>query len=342
MMRLNEIQLEGEQNDLRITKFLKISEIFQLELINLRTYFTLLLIIMVKKIFFSVIQNHNVIKEVINSLKLAKTVELVHHDPTKDFFSLSDMTQSVKDADLIVVKVRNECSIDLLHFAKLYNLPTLHDVDTVLVCKNKIALDYSIRKVLEKHKGTLEEFLMPNSWNQSLTDVNKFKEWALSKLPIVIKSHNQHEKYNRFNFLVQKIDDVDKFCEKYKQFLSYDVYIQQFIECDGFEIKIYVIGDKVFGIKRENPIYLYLREKPNTIDVSKLKREKFEVNEEIKHFSKILSSELNLKIFGFDLVCPRDKSKFYIIDLNDFPSFRGIPNIERELKEYIENYALIV
>jgi glutathione synthase/RimK-type ligase-like ATP-grasp enzyme len=310
--------------------------------LNLRTYSTFLLIIMAKKIFFSVIQNHNVIKEVVNSLKLAKTIELVHHDPTKDFFCLSDMTQSLKDADLIVVKVRNECSIDLLHFAKLYNLPTLHDVDTVLLCKNKIALDYSLRKVLEKHKDTLEKFLMPNSWNQSLTDANKFKEWALPKLPIVIKSHYQHEKYNRFNFLVQKINEVDKFCEKYKQFLSYDVYIQQFIECDGLEIKIYIIGDKVFGIKRMNPIYLYLKEKPEKIDVSKIKREKFEVTEEIKHFSKILSTELNLKIFGFDLVRPLDKDKFYIIDLNDFPSFRGIPNIEKELKEYIENYALNV
>ena len=295
---------------------------------------------MVKKIYFSVIQNHNVIKKVINSLKLAKTIELVLHDPTKDFFYLSEMPHSLKNADLIVVKVRNECSIDLLHFAKLYNLPTLHDVDTVLLCKNKIALDYSLRKIFEKYKDTLEKFLMPRSWNQSLADVSKFKEWALPKLPIVIKSHFQHDKYNRFNFLVQKIDDVDIFCKRYKQFLSYDVYIQQFIECDGLEIKIYVIGDKVFGIKRENPIYIYLRDKPENIDVSTIEREKFEVTEEIKNFSKILSTELNLKIFGFDMVCPLDTDKFSIVDLNDFPSFRGIPNVEKDLKEYIENYAL--
>jgi len=295
---------------------------------------------MVKKIYFSVIQNHNVIKKVINSLKLAKTIELVLHDPTKDFFYLSEMPHSLKNADLIVVKVRNECSIDLLHFAKLYNLPTLHDVETVLLCKNKIALDYSLRKVFEKHKDTLEKFLMPRSWNQSLANLSKFKEWALPKLPIVIKSHFQHDKYNRFNFLVQKIDDVDIFCTRYKQFLSYDVYIQQFIECDGLEIKIYVIGDKVFGIKRENPIYIYLRDKPENIDVSTIEREKFEVTEEIKNFSKILSTELNLKIFGFDMVCPLDTDKFSIVDLNDFPSFRGIPNVEKDLKEYIENYAL--
>ena len=75
-------------------------------------------------------------------------------------------------------------------------------------------------------------------------------------------------------------------------------------------------------------------------DVSTIERETFEVTEEIKNFSKILSAELNLKIFGFDMVCPLDTDKFSIIDLNDFPSFRGIPNVEKDLKEYIENYAL--
>ena len=295
---------------------------------------------MVKKIVFSVIQNHNIIKKVITRLQQVKTLNLILHDPTQDFFCLSDMPQAFKNADLIVVKVRNECSIDLLHFAKLHNIPTLHDVDTVLMCKNKIALDYSLRTALNKHEDSLGKFIMPNSWNQSLTDVNKFKEWALPKLPIVIKSHYQHDKYNRFNFLVQEIDDVDKFCERYNKFLFYDVYIQQFIECDGLEIKIYVIGDKVFGIKRENPIYIYLRDKPENIDVSTIKRERFEITEEIKQFSKILSTELNLKIFGFDMVCPLDTDKFSIVDLNDFPSFRGIPNVEKDLKEYIENYAL--
>ena len=169
---------------------------------------------MVKKVVvFSAIQNHEVIIKVIKKFKKIKDFDLKLHDPTKDFFCLSDMPQFIKNAALIIVKVRNECSIDLLHFAKLYNIPTLHDVDTVLMCKNKIALDYNLRKIFKDHKENLEKFLIPNSWTQSLSDVNRFKEWALPKLPIVIKSHYQHDKYNRFNFLVQKIDEVDKFCE---------------------------------------------------------------------------------------------------------------------------------
>ncbi|GAH73524.1 unnamed protein product, partial [marine sediment metagenome] len=113
-------------------------------------------------------------------------------------------------------------------------------------------------------------------------------------------------------------------------------YVQEFIKCDGIERKIYVIGDKVFGIKRENPIYIYLRDKPENIDVGLIEREKFEITKDILSLSKILSKELNLKIFGFDLVKPIDNDKYYLIDLNDFPSFKGIPMAELELKNFIE------
>ncbi|MFW9989238.1 MAG: RimK family alpha-L-glutamate ligase [Candidatus Odinarchaeota archaeon] len=293
---------------------------------------------MKKKIVFSARQDHEIITKLIKKLKEIKNIKLILHDPTKEFYCLSEMPQEILETDLLIVKVRNECSIDLLHYAKIYDIPTLHSIDTVLLCMNKIALDYAIRKIFNTHKKDLEKFLLPNSWNQSLSDLEKFKKWASKKLPIVIKSHYQHDKYNRFNFLVQKIEDIDKFCERYKEFLSYDVYIQEFIECDGIERKIYVIGDKVFGIERENPIYIYLRDKPENIDVSLIEREEFEVTEDIKRLSKILSEELNLKIFGFDLVKPIDLNKYYFIDLNDFPSFKGIPNADLELKKIIENF----
>lgn len=294
---------------------------------------------MVRKIIFSARQDHVVIKKLIEKLNQIKDIKLILHDPTKDFFNLAEMPHLFSETDLLIVKVRNECSIDLLHYAKLYGLPTLHNVDTILVCMNKIALDYALRKALNNHKNDLEKFLIPNSWNQSLSDLEKFKKWASDKLPIVIKSHYQHDKYNRFNFLVQKIEDIDKFCERYKEFLYYDVYVQEFIECDGIERKVYVIGDKVFGIKRENPIYIYLRDKPENIDVGLIEREEFKITEEIIKLSRILSKELNLKIFGFDLVQLVNSDKFYIIDLNDFPSFKGIPDVESVLKKFIKNYV---
>ena len=293
---------------------------------------------MIRNIVFSAREDHEIVKVVINKLKSLPDVNLHFHDPTKKFFNLSRMPKPIKEADLIIVKVRNDCSIDLLHYAKTNKIPTLHNVDTVLMCKNKISLDYALRRVFKNHPKIGKKFSFPNSWNNNATDVPKFKKWALPKLPIVIKSHYQHDKYNRFNFLVRKIEEVDTFCNRYKHLLYYDVYIQKFIECDGFERKVYVIGDKVFGIIRENPIYILLRDKPSNIDVDIIKRKEFEVNDDIKYLAEILSKELNLKIFGFDLIKLTDKDRFYLIDLNDFPGFRGIKNVENALSSYLVEY----
>ncbi|MHA1883481.1 MAG: hypothetical protein ACW96S_00395, partial [Promethearchaeota archaeon] len=98
--------------------------------------------------------------------------------------------------------------------------------------------------------------------------------------------------------------------------------------------------NKVFGIKRENPIYVYLREKPENINVDMLEREVFEVSDDIRNLAKILSEELNLKIFGFDLVRPISQDELFLIDLNDFPGFKGIPNVVKELADYLRSYIL--
>ncbi|MFX1313702.1 MAG: hypothetical protein ACFFHD_14020, partial [Promethearchaeota archaeon] len=193
---------------------------------------------MVKNLIFSAFKRHEVIKDVIKKLSNEEEISLKLHDPTEDFLDLENISKLFEDVNLLIVKVRSECSIDLLHLAKLYKIPTLHDIDTVLMCKNKIALDFAIRKILKENLDVLNKFIVPKSWTHSLRNINRFKEWALPKLPIVIKSHYQHDKYNRFNFLVQKIEEVEKFCERYKIFLFYDVYIQEFIECDGMDYKV--------------------------------------------------------------------------------------------------------
>jgi glutathione synthase/RimK-type ligase-like ATP-grasp enzyme len=293
---------------------------------------------MAKKVVFSAKLEHDVIKTVIPILKKKiKDVNLILHDPTKDFFDLDDLPELFGDTDLIIVKIGSHCSLDLLHFAKLYNIPTLHDIDTVLMCKDKVALDYALRKAFNENLGALENITLPKSWTQNLLDVDRFKEWAANKLPIVIKSHFQHDKYMRFNFLVRKIEEVDKFCKMYSNFLYYDVYIQKFIECDGIDRKVYVIGDKIFGIKRENPIYIYLRENPDSIDVDTISREEFEVSKEMKSLAGILSRDLKLKIFGFDLIKSVKDNKYYLVDLNDFPGLRGIAGIDAILADFIIN-----
>ncbi|MFX0048041.1 MAG: hypothetical protein ACFE8G_07715, partial [Candidatus Hermodarchaeota archaeon] len=140
---------------------------------------------MIRNVVFSAREDHEIVRGIIDRLKKLSDITLYFHDPTKKFFNLSRMPKSIKEADLIIVKVRNDCSIDLLHYAKTQKIPTLHDVDTVLMCKNKISLDYALRKIFKKYNQINKKFSFPNSWNNNITEVHKFKKWALAKLPIV-------------------------------------------------------------------------------------------------------------------------------------------------------------
>ena len=293
---------------------------------------------MLKKILLSAKKQDDIIDLILDKLLNIEDFEFIFHDPTLEHLDLENLSEFFKNIDFIIVKVAGECSFDILHYAKLYNIPTLHDIDAVLMCKNKVALDQAMRKTLNKHSQDLKSFKLPKSWTNSVNNEHKFKEWAKDKLPIVLKSHYQHEKYNRFNFLVRDLKEVDIFRERYKQFLYYDVYIQEFIECDAIDRKIYVIGDKIFGIQRENPIYIFMRENPEDIDVSTIKRENLKITDEIRKLAKILSTELNLKIFGFDLLKPLSQEGYYLIDLNDFPGFRGIEHVEDAFIDFITKY----
>ena len=70
----------------------------------------------------------------------------------------------------------------------------------------------------------------------------------------------------------------------------------------------------------------------------KIERQEFKITESIKKLANILANGLNLKLFGFDLIKPLNKRKYYLIDLNDFPGFKGIPNIEDIIVNYLNDY----
>ena len=292
---------------------------------------------MTKRVIFSVKQKHPVIQRLLPLLEDVKDIEFILHDPTKNFFSLEEVSEYFENVDAVIAKVRGDNSIDLLHFAKMNDVKALHDVDTILKVNNKVALDYALRETFRKHPQLSKEFKLPFSWNQHLKKrhVNGFKTWLKPKLPVIIKSHYQHDKFMRFTFLVKKIEEIDYFFQRYEHLMHYDLYIQEFIECDGKDRKVYVIGDNMYGIERESPVYLFMRSGVNKIDVHDIKRASFPLYENLRTLARALSEELHLKIFGFDLLKATKGDFFYLVDVNDFPGFRKIEKVESALADYL-------
>ena len=122
---------------------------------------------------------------------------------------------------------------------------------------------------------------------------------------------------------------------------------QQFINHDSTLYKVYVIGERVFyqikpslknfDLEAEQSIISFDSQKPfesavsdstitesklQEVDYSKLNQEGFD--KMFKQVSDQLRKALNVSLFGFDLVRDTNSKAYHVVDVNYFPSYKGV------------------
>ncbi|MFQ6550224.1 ATP-grasp domain-containing protein [Aestuariibius sp. 2305UL40-4] len=90
---------------------------------------------------------------------------------------------------------------------------------------------------------------------------------------------------------------------------------------DGFDRKLYVAGERVFGL---------LKAWPREENASPMP---FEPPEKMVDLALRVGRAVDLEIYGVDLV-GRD-GVFGIVDVNPFPGFRGIPEAGQAIADHI-------
>jgi len=101
------------------------------------------------------------------------------------------------------------------------------------------------------------------------------------------------------------------------------IFAQRYHQPDGRDYKLYVIGDQVFGVRRVWP--------PKTLE-DKL-GEPFEVSAEMREVALQCGRAFDVGLYGVDLITSNGKP--YIVDINTFPGFKGVPNAAALLSEHI-------
>ena len=105
------------------------------------------------------------------------------------------------------------------------------------------------------------------------------------------------------------------------------VFAQRYYQPDGRDHKLYVIGDRVFGVRRVWP--------PKTLE-DKL-GEPFDVPDEMREVALGCGRAFGVGLYGVDLITSGGKP--YVVDINTFPGFKGVPNAAGLLAEEIMNSA---
>jgi ribosomal protein S6--L-glutamate ligase len=101
------------------------------------------------------------------------------------------------------------------------------------------------------------------------------------------------------------------------------VVIQQFIP-NADEVKVYAIGQELFGIrKRETP--------------SGSLRTVCPISPEIQSIALKCGRVFGLGLYGLDFI--EGPAGPVVVDVNYFPSYKGVPNAARLIADYVSDYA---
>lgn len=102
--------------------------------------------------------------------------------------------------------------------------------------------------------------------------------------------------------------------------LQLPVVVQEYVPSQQPELKVYVIGDQVFGIRKHDQ-----------------RRIPCPVSEQVQAIALRCGKVFGLSLFGLDVIEGNDGPR--VIDVNYFPSYKGVPNAALLLADHIEACA---
>lgn len=109
--------------------------------------------------------------------------------------------------------------------------------------------------------------------------------------------------------------------------LPLSLFVQKEVPSGGRDIKVYVVGRRVWAISRPWPAHT-IEDKMGT---------PASISPEIQSIALSCGRVLGLELYGVDFLVTRDQS--FVIDVNAFPGFKGATKVPFHLAEYIYERA---
>jgi ribosomal protein S6--L-glutamate ligase len=101
------------------------------------------------------------------------------------------------------------------------------------------------------------------------------------------------------------------------------ILAQRFMERGAYTRRIYCIGGQLFGVLRRWPAHSY-REKCG---------ESFTITPELRAIAMRCAAAFGVELFGMDVILSRGTP--YVVDVQSFPGFKGVPDAALRLADYV-------
>jgi ribosomal protein S6--L-glutamate ligase len=138
------------------------------------------------------------------------------------------------------------------------------------------------------------------------------------RFPVIVKS-----RANRRGDLVALVGSEAELSLLCRRWANEEVIVQEHLANDGWDIKVWVIGDTVYAARRPTPLDPTAERQTLRID---------ELPQEWAQLIAMVGRAFSLDVFGVDMILADGGA--VVIDINAFPGFEGVPGAAAALAAF--------
>ncbi len=242
-------------------------------------------------------------------LQWGHTVDIL--EPSESITCLSDLPIQTYDA-YVLKTVSDGPGLSILQAAEAVGIPTINPSWAIYLVRNK-----TIATAFANAQG------LPVPRTYFIANPDLLKAIPEKDYPLVVKPTNGSS--CRGIYRLNSPADLAKL--EIVRSNSCFLLAQQYVENDGYDIKLYVIGKDVYAVAGKSPLHPEVAVEPKLIPL------KLEWRKLALRVGKISG----LDIYGLDVL--QTSNGPVVVDINDFPSFGQVPQAVNLISSYILRIA---
>lgn len=212
------------------------------------------------------------------------------------------------DADLYLLKSYTEFSLSLAGALSAQGASLINPYEGCAAARNKIVCYQMLQQ---------SNVPVPRAWITS--DLSMLKN-ILRKHPLIMKPYMGWR--GEGIQVIRHESDLSGLRQP-----SSPLLIQEYIENAGEDLRLYVAGDEVFGIRKQ------FSRSSFAVD-----GEPTPVSTEMRDLALRCGRVFGLRLYGIDVIEGREGPR--VVDVNYFPGYKGVPGAAYPVAHCIENYAM--
>ena len=220
-------------------------------------------------------------------------------------------------ADIYLLKSHTPQALEVAHYLEQRGAMVINSFASSSACQDRALM---AQRMSEAHLA-----FPSTSTHASLGELlEQQQRSSILSFPLVIKS-----RYSRRGDLVYRADGIEQLHALARR-IDEPVIIQEFVPADGWDIKLWVIGQQIFAARRRSSLAGEASGQDFPIPTEQLPGS-------WRSISLKVGRVFDLHLYGLDLIAS-DRGPV-VVDVNSFPGFRGVAGAASALLCLIERLS---